>query len=82
MDAVADGAVLCGSIDELAQWLDVSAGALRAALQELAAVRWIVTEVRPDGRLTVRWERRQHAVPVAVDRRRGPDDGARRRLTR
>ena len=73
VDAIADGAVLRGSTDELAERLDVSDGALRAALKELAAAQWIVAQTELDGRLTVRWERRQHHVPVAAERRRSAD---------
>ena len=69
LDAVADGAVLCGTTDELAGRLDVSIAAFRAALRELAAARWIVAQTEPDGRLTVRWERRQHRAPVPLERR-------------
>lgn len=73
LDAVADGAVLCGTTDELAGRLDVSIAAFRAALRELAAARWIVAQTQPDGRLTVRWERRQHRAPVPLERRRSAD---------
>jgi len=73
LDAVADGAVLCGTTDELAGRLDVSIAAFRAALRELAAARWIVAQTQPDGRLTVRWERRQHRVPIPLERRRSAD---------
>ena len=72
-DGVADGAVLCGTTDELAGRLDVSIAAFRAALRELAAARWIVAQTQPDGRLTVRWERRQHRAPVPLERRRSAD---------
>jgi len=73
LDGVADGAVLCGTTDELAGRLDVSIAAFRAALRELAAARWIVAQTQPDGRLTVRWERRQHRAPVPLERRRSAD---------
>jgi len=72
-DGVADGAVLCGTTDELAGRLDVSIAAFRAALRELAAARRIVAQTQPDGRLTVRWERRQHRAPVPLERRRSAD---------
>ena len=72
-DGVADGAVLSGTTDELAGRLDVSIAAFRAALRELAAARWIVAQTQPDGRLTVRWERRQHRVPIPLERRRSAD---------
>ncbi|HEX6667937.1 MAG TPA: hypothetical protein VF061_00180 [Gemmatimonadales bacterium] len=70
MDAVADGTVLRGSTDELARRLAVSARALSAALEELSALRWIVAQTEADGRLMVRWERRQYQAPVLVERRR------------
>ena len=73
VDAVAGGAVLCGSTDELAGQLDVSAAAFRAALKTLIAARWIVAQTQPDGRLTVRWERRQHRALVPLERRRSAD---------
>ena len=70
VDAVADGVVLLGRAEELARRLDVSEEAFLEGVEELAAAAWIVAESHPDGRLAVRWERRQHQVPVAVERRR------------
>ena len=70
VDAVAAGLVIAGSAAELARHFGMSARTFRRALRELVAVGWVVVNEGPAGRLTVRWERRRHQEPVAVERRR------------
>jgi DNA-binding MarR family transcriptional regulator len=68
-EAVAGGLVLSGTAEALARRLGVRTGNLRAAVRELRAIGWIAVRAHPDGRLTVRLERRARQVPVAVERR-------------
>jgi hypothetical protein len=69
-DAVAADLVIAGRAEELARHLGVSTRAFRVALRELVAAGRVVVNEGPAGRLTVRRERRQRQVPVAVERRR------------
>jgi hypothetical protein len=70
VDAVAADSVIAGSAEELARRRGVSPRTFRLALRGLVGAGWVVVNEGAAGRLTVRWERRQRQVPVAVERRR------------
>ena len=55
VDAVADGAELCGTLDELAARFGVEAYELAAAAEELAAIGWVAISLGTDGTVTMRW---------------------------
>lgn len=57
--ALAGGAVLQGTPDDLSRDLDVNADAFRAALSDLVEGGWIFVSPTEDGRLIVGRERRQ-----------------------
>jgi hypothetical protein len=57
--AIDDGTVLIGSIGSLAKALGATSAELRRGLRELLEERKIAVHAQPDGRLTVRLERRQ-----------------------
>ena len=69
--ALAGGAVLQGTPDELIRDLDVGPEAFRAALHDLVEGGWIFTSTTPDGRLIVGRERRQRnaGAPGPAERR-------------
>ena len=71
LEAVASGAVLLGTLDELARQLGVRTDDLRIALRELQWVNWIVVHVQAAGRLAIRLERRapERRQPIPVERR-------------
>ena len=74
VDAVADGTVLSGTAEALAERLGVNTADLRAAVGGLAEAGWIAVESDPNGRLSVRWERRSGRGPAPVERRRPRPD--------
>jgi len=74
IDAVVDDSMLLGTVDELAAWLAVRPDVFRAALEDLVRAQWVFMHAAANGRLTVGWERREHDLPVATDRR-GPGAG-------
>jgi hypothetical protein len=69
--ALAGGAVLQGTPDDLIRDLDVGPEAFRAALHDLVEGGWIFTSTTPDGRLIVGRERRQRSdgPPGRAERR-------------
>ena len=70
--ALAGGAVLQGTPDELIRDLDIGPDAFRAALHDLVEGGWIFTSTTPDGRLIVGRERRQRSDgPPGPAERRG-----------
>src|SRR4051794_1898367 len=71
LKALAGGAVLQGTPDELIRHLGVGPDVFRAALHDLVAGGWIFTSTTPDGRLIVGRERRQRneEPPSRRDRR-------------
>ena len=71
LDEVAHGVVLLGTLHELADQLGSSVQPLCEALRELRAVGWVAVYLTPDGRLSVRLERRRHTAwePVPRERR-------------
>ena len=84
--ALACGAVLHGTTDELLSRLNVGPEVFRAALHDLIAGGWIFVSTSEDGRLTVGRERRNRddGPPGPVDRRSVPSawEGAGTALTR
>src|SRR5688500_18070234 len=70
--AVVDGAVLRGTLVGVAGQLGATVADLTAAIDELSAAGWVVTQSGPYDLVTVRWERRVAADgwPVLVERRR------------
>jgi hypothetical protein len=76
--AVDDGTVLIGSIGSLAKAFGVTSAELRRGLRDLLEERRIAVHAQPDGRLTVRLERRQieptPPLPPATERRRPNTD--------
>lgn len=48
LDAVA-GHDLCGTLDDIADSLDISYGELRAAIDELVKIGWVTLEVLGEG---------------------------------
>jgi len=74
IDAVADDLIVLGTVDELAARLAVRPDVFRAALEDLVRARWVFMHAAANGRLAVGWERREHDLPVATDRR-GPGAG-------
>jgi len=55
IDAVATGATVTGTVEELAGVLHVSEAVLRLALRDLHRVGWIAVRELPAGKLQVRW---------------------------
>jgi hypothetical protein len=75
LEAVADGAVLVGTVGTLTHALGVTAAELRLGLRELLEANRIAVYAGPHGQLTIREERRkrQALAPVAERRRPAPD---------
>ena len=75
LDALATGAVLTGTLDDLGQQFGLPAHDLRTCVCELVRVQWIAAQTHPDGRVTIRIERRSLGPrPVASDRRSATAD--------
>src|SRR6266545_7937239 len=75
LEALATGAVLTGTLDDLGQEFGLSPDDLRLCLRELVQARWVAVQTLPFGHLTARIERRTLGLrPVARDRRRATPD--------
>jgi hypothetical protein len=72
LEAVADGAVLMGTLSSLARALGTTVAEFRSGLRELLEEERIAVRTEPRGQLTIRQERRHRSVAPAVERR-SPD---------
>ena len=73
LKALAGGAVLHGTADELIRRLDVSSESFRPALRDLTEGGWVFVSSAPDGQMIVGRERRSRdAGPPGPLDRRGP----------
>jgi DNA-binding CsgD family transcriptional regulator len=74
LGALVQGTILVGTVDTLAQSLEVSVSELRSDLRDLLEAERIAVHGAPLGRLTIRLERRASralpALPPAIERRR------------
>jgi hypothetical protein len=60
LDAVSADLVLVGTVRSLARGFGVTVWDLRSCLRELLDAGWIVVQLAPGGRLTIRLERRSY----------------------
>ena len=75
LEALATGAVLAGTLDDLAQQFSLPPEDLRRCLRELVRAHWVAVQVLPFGHLRVRIERRSLGPRrVARERRRATPD--------
>ena len=67
LEALAAGAVLTGTPDELGSRFSLAPDELRLCLLDLVRAGWAAVDTAPTGRLTARLERRSSSAPTSVD---------------